>query len=74
MQYEQVKHALKSSAAIRLLRSSNAALILSFLHQQFKADQRVSIAQMDLEDKLGDYLELLEEIYPNEHPDRPKII
>lgn len=68
MNYEQVKHELKSSAAIRLLRSSNAALILSFLYQQFKVDQRVSVNQIELEDKLGDYLELLQEIYPGDHP------
>ena len=72
MEYEQVKHALKSSAAIRLLRSSNAALILSFLYQQFKQEQRVSLTQVDLEDKLGDYLDLLQEIYPGEHPRSPK--
>ncbi|MEM9117244.1 MAG: DUF3375 domain-containing protein [Cyanobacteria bacterium P01_F01_bin.56] len=72
MQYEQAKHVLKSSAAIRLLRSSNAALILSFLHQQFKRDQRVSMAQADLEDRLGDYLDLLQEVYPGEHPRSPK--
>jgi hypothetical protein len=72
MKYEQVKHELKSSAALRLLRSSNAALILSFLHQQFKVDQHVSRTQVELEDRLGDYLELLQEIYPDEHPRSPK--
>ncbi|MEM6839940.1 MAG: DUF3375 domain-containing protein [Cyanobacteria bacterium P01_C01_bin.120] len=72
MEYEQVKYVLKSSAAIRLLRSSNAALILSFLHQQFKRDQRVSVTQVALEDKLGDYLDRLQEVYPGEHPRSPK--
>lgn len=72
MEYEQVKDVLKSSAAVRLLRSSNAALIMSFLYQQFKRDQRVSIPQADLEDRLEDYLEFLAGVYPGEHARSPQ--
>jgi Protein of unknown function (DUF3375) len=57
MEYEQIQHELKTSATLKLLRSQNAALILSFLSQQFKVTQRVSIAQIELETKLGNYLE-----------------
>ena len=62
MDYRQVDYELKHSAAIRLLRSRNAALVVSFLHSQFKAQrQSVSMAQLVLEEKLGRYLEYLQE-------------
>lgn len=63
---------MENSAILRLLRSRNAALILSFLHKQFKVTQRVSVAQPELETKLGDYLEFLREIYPSFCPQSPK--
>jgi hypothetical protein len=72
MEYEQLKHELKTSAALKLLRSQNAALILSFLYQQFKVTQRVSITQIELESKLSDYLDFLREIYPEAYPRSPK--
>lgn len=72
MDYEQIKYELKTSATLKLLRSSNAALILSFLHRQFKATQQISVAQMELETKLGDYLEFLHDDYPELYPRSPK--
>ncbi|MBW4623891.1 MAG: DUF3375 domain-containing protein [Cyanosarcina radialis HA8281-LM2] len=73
MEYEQIKHELENSATLRLLRSRNAALILSFLHQQFKTNQQVSIPQIELENKLGDYLEFLQEVSPEDsYPRSPK--
>ncbi len=73
MDYEQIKYELESSATFRLLRSDHAALILSFLHKQFKVTQRVSVAQLELETKLSDCLELLQEDYPDlYHPRSPK--
>lgn len=72
MEYEQIQHELKTSATLKLLRSQNAALILSFLSQQFKVTQRVSIAQIELETKLGNYLEFLQEVYPESYPRAPK--
>jgi hypothetical protein len=72
MEYERLKHELKTSAALKLLRSQNAALILSFLYQQFKVTQRVSMTQIELEAKLSDYLDFLREIYPEAYPRSPK--
>ncbi|MGV0023381.1 DUF3375 domain-containing protein [Phormidesmis priestleyi] len=72
MEYEQIKRELDTSVALKLLRSQNAALILSFLYKQFKATQRVSIAQIELETKLGDHLDFLQEIYPEPYPRSPK--
>lgn len=72
MEYEQIKHELKNSATLKLLRSQNAALILSFLYQQFKVTQQVSIAQIELETKLGDYLEFLQDGDPERYPRSPK--
>jgi Protein of unknown function (DUF3375) len=60
MKYEQIKYELENSTTIKLLRSQNAALVLSFLHQQFKVTQTVSITQIELETKLGDFLEYLQ--------------
>ncbi|MCC5639149.1 DUF3375 domain-containing protein [Nostoc sp. CHAB 5844] len=72
MKYEQIKHELKTSAALKLLRSRNAALILSFLYQQFKVNQRVSIAQIVLEEKLSEYLDFLQDIDPEDDYRSPK--
>ena len=61
MDYQQIEDELKRSPALKLLRSRNAALAISFLHRQFKAKkQAVSIAQALLEEKLDDYLEYLQ--------------
>ncbi|MCG9890058.1 MAG: DUF3375 domain-containing protein [Thermosynechococcaceae cyanobacterium MS004] len=46
--------------------------MISFLYRQFKATQQVSVAQSDLETKLGDYLEELQEVYPETYPRSPK--
>ena len=65
MEYEEIKHELKNSATLKLLRSDNAPLILSFFYEQFKVTQRISITQLELETKLGNYLEFLQDIYPD---------
>jgi|GEM_PF-3569536 len=62
MQYEQIKYELEISPTLKLLRKENAALILSFLHKEFKTLQRISIAQLDLESKLADYIDFLQDI------------
>ncbi|MEO0646938.1 MAG: DUF3375 family protein, partial [Cyanobacteria bacterium J06650_10] len=63
MEYEQIKYELENSATLKLMRSGNIALVASFLYRQFKVAQRVSIPQMELEEKLTDYLEYLRSIY-----------
>lgn len=72
MDYEQIKYELENSPILRLLRSHNAALILSFLYKQFKVSQLVSVEQLELETKLGDCLEFLQEVYPDLYPRSPK--
>ena len=72
MDYEKVKYELDTSPTLKLFRRGNAALILSFLYRQFKQVQRVSLSQIDLESKLGDYLEYLHDIEPNVYPQKPK--
>jgi hypothetical protein len=72
MEYEQIKYILSTSATLKVLRSQNAALILSFLYKQFKVIQRVTISQVELEEKLGDYLDFLHEIYPDNYLCSPK--
>jgi hypothetical protein len=72
MDYESIRHEIEHSATLKLLRSRNAALVVSFLYQQFKTTQRVAIAQLDLETKLSDYLEHLQDIDPNRYPRSPR--
>ncbi|MBA3530513.1 MAG: DUF3375 family protein, partial [Ardenticatenales bacterium] len=57
-----------SSAAIKLIRSQNAPLLLSFFHHQFKRLHRVTMPHSDLTEKLGDYLEALAESHPGYYP------
>lgn len=74
MDYEQIKRELDTSSTLKIFRKDkeNAALILSFLHMQFKQTQRVSIAQLNLESSLGDYLDFLQDIEPNVERRKPK--
>lgn len=65
MEYDRIKVEWETSATLKLLRSRNVALIVSFLYRQFKAAQKVAVPQLDLEEKLGDYLEFLQEVYPD---------
>lgn len=68
MEYEQIDREIKNSAALKLLRSQNAALIISFLYKQFKLNRRVSISQTELETNLSEYLYFLRETYPESYP------
>ncbi|HCF29529.1 MAG TPA: DUF3375 domain-containing protein [Cyanobacteria bacterium UBA11049] len=72
MDYDRIKLELEKSPSLKLLRSRNAPLILSFLYKQFKVRSQISIPQSELETKLGDYLEFLQEIDTNAYPRSPK--
>jgi hypothetical protein len=72
MKYEQIKYELENSATIKLLRSRNAALVLSFLHQQFKVTQSISITQTELETKLEDFIEYLQNDDAENYPQSAK--
>ncbi len=68
MDYEPLQYEFKNSPTLKLLRSQNAALILSFLSKQFKETLIVEITQTELEEKLEDYLDFLREIHPDSYP------
>lgn len=70
MEYDRIKYELESPS-FKLLRSRNAPLILSFLHRQFKQRERISIPKSELETRLGDYLEFLQETLSDTHPRSP---
>ena len=72
MEYEEIKYQIDNSANIKLLRSKNAPLILSFLHHQFKQKQRISIYESELETKLEDRLEDIRAVEPEAYPRHPK--
>lgn len=57
MTFDQLQFDLKHSPSVKLLRSQNAALVLSFLHEQFKQGQRPSIPFDELETQLEATLE-----------------
>lgn len=64
MYHDDLLSSLRQSATIKLLQSQNAPLILSFLHNEFKQKQRVTIPQTELTNALTDYLDALREAHP----------
>ena len=71
MEYEKIRYDLENSPHIKLLRSRNAPLTISFLYQQFKQKQQISIPESELTKKLEDYLEFLRKMNPTPICDRP---
>lgn len=59
MNYEQIKILIKNSPTVKMLRSNNAALIVSFLHSQFRESNEQPIPNSTLIQKLADYLDEL---------------
>jgi hypothetical protein len=59
MNYEQIKVLIKNSPTIKMLRSNNAALIISFLQSQFRETNEQPISNSLLIQKLADYLDEL---------------
>lgn len=72
MEYDRIQHELENSPSLKLLRSHSAPLILSFLHKQFKVRERISIPQSELETKLEDYLDFLQQTQPDTYSRSPK--
>ncbi len=62
--HDQVQFNLEHSASIKLLRSDNAALIVSFLQQAFKAQHRTSVGYKELLEALEQTLDTLHETQP----------
>lgn len=61
MHHDEVLSSLRQSAAIKLLQSQNAPMVLSFLYNQFKLKQQISVAHPQLSENLTAYLEALAE-------------
>ncbi len=61
MDYHKCQHLLTHAPAARLLRLRHAALLLSFLHQEFKAESSSgrAVAEPQLTAQLADYLKAL---------------
>lgn len=64
MYHDELQSTLRQSAAVKLLQSQNAPLIISFLVAQFKLKQRVTIPHTELSEYLTAYLEALQESHP----------
>jgi hypothetical protein len=60
MKFEEVKIIVKNSPPLKMLRSNSAALIISFLHNQFRENDEQPILNSVLVQKLADYLDELD--------------
>ncbi|ELS05225.1 small-conductance mechanosensitive channel [Xenococcus sp. PCC 7305] len=72
MEHEKIQYDLENSPNIKLLKSRNAPLIVSFLYQHFKKKQQISIPESELTKKLEDYLEFLRDSEPDLYPRSPR--
>ncbi len=52
MDYHKLEIQLKGSATVKLLRSRNAPLIISFLHSQFKEQSEIAIPSEELVNRI----------------------
>jgi hypothetical protein len=68
MDYDQLSYDLQHAPGVRLLKAEHAALILSFLHRQFKREQRIAIPFPELAERLANMLEALNEQAPGLYP------
>ncbi len=67
MYHDELLSTLRQSATIRLLQSQNAPLTLSFLYDQFKQKQQLTIPHSTLNEQLTAYLEALAESHPDKY-------
>ena len=68
MNFDQLAYDLQHASGIRLLKADHAALIISFLHRQFKREQRIAIPLTELSERLANTLEALNEQEPTNYP------
>ena len=68
MDYDRLAYDLQHAPGIRLLKADHAALIISFLHRQFKREQRITIPLPELAEHLTNTLEVLNEQAPGSYP------
>ncbi|HSH05809.1 MAG TPA: DUF3375 domain-containing protein [Anaerolineae bacterium] len=67
MRHDDLLITLNQSATIKLLQAQNAPLILSFLYDQFKRGQQITISHPLLAEALEAYLDALHESYPDSY-------
>ena len=72
MTHDEVKEHLEANVTLRLLRSPNAPLILSFLHAQFKQKPRVTVPQNELVENLEILLDTLRSHTPGSYRSSPR--
>jgi Protein of unknown function (DUF3375) len=63
MDHENIKYLKEYNPTIKLLRLDNAPLIISFLFQEFKKNNKIVISNTELKTSLSDYLYNLNYIY-----------
>ncbi|HZO76331.1 MAG TPA: DUF3375 domain-containing protein [Ktedonobacteraceae bacterium] len=63
---------LQYAPSIKLLKADHAAIIIGFLHHQFKYTQRVAVPLPELLEQLGDYLESQNEHDPGRYARTPQ--
>ncbi len=68
MDHDELELDLKQSPSIRLLRSESAPLVISFLHAQFKREQRITVPYAELVERLEEHLEALNARRPGLYP------
>lgn len=68
MSEEQLSYTFEHASSIKLLKADSAALIISFLHREFKQAQRVAVSYSEFIEHLEEYLEYLREQKPGRYP------
>ena len=68
MTHDTIKYHLDANPSLRLLRSVNAPLVVSFLYTQFKKNPRVTVPQSEMIEALEDLLGLLRNVDPDCYP------
>lgn len=67
MNHDEILLHLRNSAAVTLLQSQNAPLILGFLYDQFKRKSNVTLPHSHLSEQLEAHLDALHESYPDRY-------
>jgi hypothetical protein len=70
--YAQLKFDLENSSSLKSLRSPHASLIFSYLYQQFKQQQRITVLYQDLVDSLDTLLDDINAQQPGAFPRNAK--
>jgi hypothetical protein len=68
MDYEQIAFDLQYAPAVKLLKAEHAPLIISFLYQEFKREQRISLPLAELIEHLEDEIERISIHSPSHYP------